>query len=165
MRVPDALQESSLQNCPVCNKHFHRVVLPYHISSCLDGGVVKSSRTPAPPQPSAQSLPEPSRPASESTTPPSQPGNSAIHHRPAARPGANAFAHMMQSQREQSQMWSFFLGRRPDGAYFWHMWRDSLTGRGMAFSDQPVPLPYPYSLMASLCCTCFSCLQLNGNLI
>ncbi|EIE19351.1 hypothetical protein COCSUDRAFT_58644 [Coccomyxa subellipsoidea C-169] len=30
----------------------------------------------------------------------------------------------MQRQRERSQTWSFFLGRHPDGAYYWHMWRD-----------------------------------------
>ncbi|KAK9915160.1 hypothetical protein WJX75_005443 [Coccomyxa subellipsoidea] len=36
----------------------------------------------------------------------------------------NAFAHMMQKQRERSQTWSFFLGRHPDGAYYWHIWRD-----------------------------------------
>lgn len=137
------------QSCPVCNKQFHRLVLPFHISSCLDGSVGKSTGSPTPPQPSAQSLPEPSQPASDVTNPPSQPGNSATDHRPAAGTAANAFAHLMQSQREQSQTWSFFLGRKPDGAYFWHMWRDMVTSKGMASCAHPPPVPYPYRSAAS----------------
>ncbi|BDA43711.1 hypothetical protein COCOBI_04-7260 [Coccomyxa sp. Obi] len=128
--------ESSFESCPVCNNKFHRIVLPFHINSCLNGGVGKSTGSPAPPKPSAQSLPEPSRAASESTSLPSQPGNSALDT--AAGTAANAFAHMIQSQREQSQTWSFFLGRKPDGAYFWHMWRDSVTSKGGSPTDQGV---------------------------
>ena len=41
-----------------------------------------------------------------------------------AAPANNAFAHMMQKQKERAQTWTFFLGRDEDGSLFWHMWRD-----------------------------------------
>ena len=41
-----------------------------------------------------------------------------------ALPAKNAFAHMMQQQRERSQSWTFFLGERQDGSFYWHIWRD-----------------------------------------
>ena len=39
-------------------------------------------------------------------------------------PSGNAFAHMMQKQKERAQSWTFYLGRAEDGRLFWHMWRD-----------------------------------------
>ena len=44
-------------------------------------------------------------------------------HKTAATSG-NAFAHMMQKQRERAQTWTFYLGRADDGGLFWHFWRD-----------------------------------------
>ncbi|CAK0782015.1 hypothetical protein CVIRNUC_005529 [Coccomyxa viridis] len=44
-------------------------------------------------------------------------------HRTAFTSG-NAFAHMMQKQRERAQTWTFYLGRADDGGLFWHFWRD-----------------------------------------
>lgn len=41
-----------------------------------------------------------------------------------AAPANNAFAHMMQKQKERAQTWTFYLGRNEDGSLFWHMWRD-----------------------------------------
>lgn len=41
-----------------------------------------------------------------------------------AAPANNAFAHMMQKQKERAQTWTFYLGRDEDGSLFWHMWRD-----------------------------------------
>ena len=41
-----------------------------------------------------------------------------------AAPANNAFAHMMQKQKERAQTWTFYLGRHEDGSLFWHMWRD-----------------------------------------
>ena len=41
-----------------------------------------------------------------------------------AAPAGNAFAHMMQKQKERAQTWTFYLGRAEDGRLFWHMWRD-----------------------------------------
>ena len=51
----------------------------------------------------------------------SSPAQPASSQAPMAK---NAFAHMMQQQRERSQSWTFFLGGRQDGAFFWHIWRD-----------------------------------------
>lgn len=36
----------------------------------------------------------------------------------------NAFAHMMNKQKERAQTWTFYPGRAEDGHLFWHMWRD-----------------------------------------
>ena len=44
-------------------------------------------------------------------------------HKTAATSG-NAFAHMMQKQKERAQTWTFYLGRADDGGLFWHFWRD-----------------------------------------
>ena len=44
-------------------------------------------------------------------------------HKTAATSG-NAFAHMMQKQKERAQSWTFYLGRADDGGLFWHFWRD-----------------------------------------
>ena len=41
-----------------------------------------------------------------------------------AAPSGNAFAHMMQKQKERAQTWTFYLGRADDGCLFWHFWRD-----------------------------------------
>jgi len=41
-----------------------------------------------------------------------------------AAPAGNAFAHMMQKQKERAQTWTFYLGRAEDGRLFWHLWRD-----------------------------------------
>lgn len=117
------LQGSSFELCPLCNNNFPKAQLPFHINTCLDGTVGKRQTLPTPPQPIAQGLSEPSQPASEATSAPLRLDNP---------PAVNAFLHIMQKQREQSQTWSFFLGRKPDGAYHWHMWRDTVTSKGMA---------------------------------
>lgn len=43
---------------------------------------------------------------------------------PGPRPRGNAFAHMMAKQREQSQSWTFFLGRHLDGSLHWRISKD-----------------------------------------
>ena len=63
-----------------------------------------------------------SRPPAAAQRPPQPTGHSA--------PREDAFAHLMRQQRERSQTWTFFLGARPDGGLFWHIWRgDKGAGR------------------------------------
>ena len=52
-------------------------------------------------------------------------------HKTAATSG-NAFAHMMQKQKERAQTWTFYLGRADDGGLFWHFWRDVKGSRPLA---------------------------------
>lgn len=47
---------------------------------------------------------------------------------PKAAKRSNAFAHMMQKQKERSQTWTFYLGKAEDGGLFWHMWREVKGG-------------------------------------
>lgn len=62
-------------------------------------------------------------------------------------PKEDAFAHLMRQQRERSQTWTFYLGARPDGGLFWHIWRDH-KGAGVA------------SALTSVSCTALTCLIL-----
>ena len=136
-----ALQESSFEDCPLCNNKVPRALLNFHINGCLDGILGDSSGTDAANQTFAQSTLELSQPASEGPSNPTQTGKSPLAPHPADGTAGNAFAHMMQKQRERSQTWSFFLGRHPDGAYYWHIWRDKhLAADAKASGKQALPL-------------------------
>ena len=65
-------------------------------------------------------------------------------HKTAATSG-NAFAHMMQKQKERAQTWTFYLGRADDGGLFWHFWRDVKGSR---------PLPDIIAHCSGVCHAC-----------
>lgn len=142
------MQGSSFATCPLCSKSVPKALLDIHASSCSPAADsdaptaqhAQHGRRSRSPQPSAQH--QQAHSAAEGV----QQGDSArtiadamhpgrhmpeavarSHAKPAGQPAVpqnNAFAHMMQQQRERSQAWTFFLGARPDGSLFWHLWRD-----------------------------------------